>query len=59
VDLQNLRTRARRRRLEEAFEARIRRCVCFLQDDLSVANGPGATVRADINNQLQSLGSIM
>jgi len=59
VDLQNLRTRARRRRLEEAFEARIRRGICFLQDDLSVANGPGATVRADINNQLQSLGTLM
>ena len=27
----------------------------FLQDDMSVANGPGATVRTDMNNQFQSL----
>lgn len=29
------------------------------QDDLSVANGSGAAVRADINNQLQALGTLM
>lgn len=28
---------------------------CFLQDDQSVANAPGATVRADINANLQAL----
>jgi len=31
------------------------RGVCSLQDDGTVANGPGATVRADINSQIQSL----
>lgn len=29
------------------------------QDDLSVANGSGAAVRADINSQLQALGTLM
>ncbi len=58
MDLHHLRNRARRR-IAENFEARIRRGVCFLQDDLSVANGPGATVRADINSQIQSLGTLM
>lgn len=32
-----------------------RKGVCFVQDDQSVANAPGATVRGDINANLQAL----
>ena len=49
-------------RLARRFDADFppaRRGICSVQDDLSVANAAGATVRADINNQLQSLGTLM
>lgn len=32
--------------------------LCFLQNDMSVANASGATVRADINSALQSLAGL-
>lgn len=52
------RSQARARGEYRRFE-RVRRGLCFAQDDLSVANASGATVRADLNANLQALGSLM
>jgi hypothetical protein len=51
IDLRHRRARGYRRidRLPDADR------YCFLQDDQTVANAPGATVRADINANLQAL----
>ena len=50
--------RRSRRYSRAEIETLARRGVCSLQDDFSVANAAGATVRADINAQLQSLATL-
>jgi hypothetical protein len=58
--IEKIKARSQRRaRGEYRTYERVRPGLCFLQDDLSVANASGATVRADINSQLQSLGTLM
>lgn len=60
--LQKIRSRAERRRLGTYGgwkHAGLGGQGLFSQDDLSVANAAGSTVRADINSQLQALGSRM
>jgi hypothetical protein len=46
-------------RAERELALEASRRYCLIQDDLIVANAPGATVRADINNNLQALGTLM
>lgn len=58
MELERLRTRAAGRRCADWHEARLaERRWCFSQGDQSVANAAGATVRADINAELQALVS--
>ncbi len=55
--LERIETRAALRRAGDWMEARARRGICFSQNDMSVGNSDGATVRADINSALQALAS--
>jgi hypothetical protein len=58
--IEKIKSRSQRRaRGEFRTYEHVRPGICHLQDDLSVANASGATVRADINAQLQSLGTLM
>lgn len=57
--LGRIRTRANHRRIAAFVDRAEHRFGCFAQDDLVVANGTGAAVRADINAQLAALGTLM
>lgn len=60
MNMHDLRTRAARRRAADAIERHFElRRYAFAQDDLVVANAALATVRANINANLQALGTLM
>lgn len=48
----------KRRGVDHVIERLLAGRFCSLQDDMVVANAPGATVRADINNNLQALATL-
>lgn len=56
--LDRIRTRAAARARGSYLGERIRKGICSLQHDMNAANGSGATVRADLNNALESLATV-
>jgi hypothetical protein len=55
--LDRIRSRAHERRIGSYMGARIGKGLTFLQHDMDVANGSGATVRGDINDALEALAT--